>query len=188
MGKYPTPVVTRTYSDKEQRLAKSFFDAELRAQKLNPTPDEMVVVLAAAVSIFAYKAKKGSRSPFPSPQDFVDHYFEIDEEDPALGGENGLRATLMLKLAWKIHNQIKEQLTLGVTDNILATCPDCRRDTIDCHIGTLPCYHKGKLVPDDAPRLVALFLHCDCSGLGTAHFAQIEHEALFRWCRGIDHA
>jgi hypothetical protein len=173
----PTPASTRRYRTRAVIDAEQYFDISRLLDSLDPpiTDREMEYVHRAAVASFAYDGHRGRQSPFPSPADFIDALWGLDERSPSMSGTQGERNTTLLRLAYKIKETIKEELRDADARLYILDCPLCGQHNTHVNIGPPPYWNVDILWK---PRMLTIRFFCECRRFKFVHYDIVEKLAL----------
>lgn len=154
---HPTPTSTRTYNDKDQQIARDYFDIDLLAKRLKPTEEEWARAFSAAIAMTAYKPEKGRRSAFPD----AFQMFGIHDETEPFPRDKSYRTTGLLKLTHRIYSHLIDRVNNNETKTHVIKCPSCKNHTIEAEIGNVPKINGYKFGKEEK-NIVSIKILCDC--------------------------
>lgn len=183
-----TPMSTRTQHSKAREVRQQFWTAERRANKMEPSDEEMDRACRAAVCISAYDAERGRKSVWPSSCDLVE--FEYGYDLPGRGKtpvsasevpqDEFYRQVKTLKLSLALRDRFDDAIDSGATEAVSVECPVCGDNTMTAEVGTHPAWTGGGLEPKSEPRMVGLTVDCTCD-FDPSHYEEVEDEAVERY-------
>lgn len=163
-----------TYDSKEQRTARRYFTPERMVKRFRPSDSDMEAVYLAAVAFNV------NSDGFPTAEDFVSSYLDVDQRASASSHETGIKNAQLLRLAFKVAPLLEEQIDSQIPDEIALQCPYCKENTLNAYIGMFPVYDEREksFIPEEGPRLIGLDIECGCSNYTTNDYYIFEQIAL----------
>ncbi len=173
------------------RLEK-VFDVHRMMTILDPTDEEVSMIVRAAATIAAKPRKSGEYGdpPIPGPADFVDALMGYentlydDEGEPYeapvwKNKEDRDKSILLLRCISKVNQHLHTWVQTIAHSLISCKCPRCGKETIDVVVGPSPVMVDGRLVGSDGEKSVLdMTISCDCEPFTILDIIELENKAL----------